>query len=160
MAWIERPLEGWRYSLRIDTDTYAGNFDEELSAAATGLPWDPANPIAENLRLAYRGPDLDDLFGVLVDQSGFRVRAIRVSTPGAEPGPYVETTRSVVFPFRYPPPPEILEGVVDRIEDFARRGVTLPGGETVPPFGILAIVLVRERIVREEFALPPPVRGG
>lgn len=72
-------------SLVIDTDTYAGNFERALLAAATGVLTEYATGEAEEEASKYDGPDMSNVVGYMLNESGsnpFIDRCTIYPTPG------------------------------------------------------------------------------
>ncbi|MCH9838865.1 hypothetical protein K0U83_24580 [bacterium] len=139
--WGDETVSAWRFSLMIDTDSYAGNFERALCAACTGVVDDTASE-AEAEGSRYDGPDLSDLVGG-ANVDGCWRPARCWPTPGK--GDH----NTVRIYLEREPTAEEVEAIRSRAVAFAARGC----GEWVRPFRVLGIRLVRKRTATQSRAL-------
>lgn len=148
------------FSLVIDTDAYAGNFEREMLAACTGVLTEYPTGYSEDEARRYDGPDLEGLVGRLLNDTDDRAFADRCAiypTPGWENDGNGEHRRipqgtpprflayqSVRVALERMPTPDELVGIKRRAIAFASRGV-----RDDCPFVVEGFRFVRDRIVSQ-----------
>ncbi len=155
-------------SLVIDTDAYAGNIEQEMLAACTGVKCEFSSDTADMIADAYDGPDLGDLVSSVVwdpgDDGITRTPVTIYPTPGWSQGPrggepYRVTAKrlfkcsaymSVRIPLAREPAADVLDEIKRRALVFSAMGTRFDNGDVdVAPFRVTGFRMIRERVTTQ-----------